>query len=106
MSTLHVFVYVCAAQEDVFAGVRQSLEKTNPQQHCITNLYLEDKEYDYITHVEFSIRKYARFLFYGSIFKKIESSIFEKENLLFLNNIVLCFRKREVYIFEACLSLR
>ena len=65
MSTLHVFVYVCAAQEDVFAGVRQSLEKTDPQQHCITNLYLEDKEYDYITHVEFSIRKYARFLFYG-----------------------------------------
>ena len=77
MSTLHVFVYVCASQEDVFAGVRQSLEKTDPQQHCITNLYLEDKEYDYISNVEFSIRKYARFLFYGSIFKKIEGLIIE-----------------------------
>jgi hypothetical protein len=75
MSILHVFIYVCPAQEDFFAGVRRSLEKTDPQQHCITNLYLEDKEYDYITHVEFSIRKYARFLFYGSIFNRIEHNI-------------------------------
>ena len=106
MSTLHVFVYVCAAQEDVFAGVRQSLEKTNPQQHCITNLYLEDQEYDYITHVEFSIRKYARFLYYGSIFKKIlaATSLFIPFFTAPSINFSFCFSNSALFFFTHRLS--
>jgi hypothetical protein len=77
MSILHVFIYVCPAQEDIFAGVRNGIEGDSLNQHISKNLHLEDKEYDYITRVEFSIRRYARFLFYGPIFKKIEGLIIE-----------------------------
>lgn len=77
MSILHVFIYVCPAQEDIFAGVRNGIEGDSLNQHISKNLHLEDKEYDYITRVEFSIRRYARFLFYSPIFKKIEGLIIE-----------------------------
>ena len=77
MSILHVFIYVCPSQEDIFGGVRNQLGGDSLNQHVSKNLHLEDKEYDYITRVEFSIRRYARFLFYGPIFKKIEGLIIE-----------------------------
>jgi hypothetical protein len=77
MSILHVFIYVCPSQEDIFGGVRNQLGGDSLNQHVSKNLHLEDNEYDYITRVEFSIRRYARFLFYGPIFKKIEGLIIE-----------------------------
>ena len=77
MSTLHVFIYVCPAQEDFFFGIRENLKNATSQQHSCMDIHLEEEEYKYITKVEFSIRRYFRFLYYGTIFKKIESLIIE-----------------------------
>ena len=75
MSTLHILIYVCSHQEDIFAGIRKNLNDSVDQRHECIDIYLEEEEYKYITNVEFTFRKYTRFLYYGKIFKKIEKSI-------------------------------
>jgi hypothetical protein len=75
MSTLHIFIHVSSRQEDVFAGVRKSLEHSTQQQDTCVTITLGDHDYEYIENIEFTFRKYARFLYYGAIFRKIEKSV-------------------------------
>ena len=75
MSTLHIFIHVSSPREDVFAGVHKSLEHSTQQQDTCVTITLEDHDYEYIENIEFTFRKYARFLYYGGIFRKIEKSV-------------------------------
>lgn len=75
MSTLHIFIHVSSPWEDVFAGVHKSLEHSTQQQDTCVTITLEDHDYEYIENIEFTFRKYARFLYYGGIFRKIEKSV-------------------------------
>ena len=69
MSTLHIFIHVSSRQEDVFAGVRKNLEHSTQQQDTCVTITLGDHDYEYIENIEFTFRKYARFLYYGAIFR-------------------------------------
>lgn len=75
IEAVHIFIYVVPAGEDAFAGLRAALTRAGAGRHPCCDIRLEATEYELVRKVEFSARKYARFAYYGSIFRHLEEQL-------------------------------
>lgn len=71
----HVFVQVVERPEDPFGGVKSYLKEVQDGKHSIFELVLPDSYYETIRDVEYSGKKYFRFLFYKNIFRELNRSL-------------------------------
>lgn len=69
----HVFVQVVRAIQDPFAGLRHALAAEG--EHEFIDVRFSDEEFDHIDRVEYSRRRFLRFLHYRQIFRSLESRL-------------------------------
>jgi hypothetical protein len=73
MATInHIFVYVVLRPDDPFLGIKELLSRERLGRHNIIDIRLPPSSYKIVQRVEYSWRKYARFRYYASVFRRLE----------------------------------
>ena len=73
----HVFIYPVQRPEDPFLGLKHLLSKQRLARHVIVEARLAPEENKLVRKVEYSRRRYARFLYYRPVFQKLEQLLGE-----------------------------
>lgn len=71
----HIFVYVVMSNGDPFYGIKSGIRREGLGE--IVDIALTTKEFDRVSLVEYSERKYIRILYYRSIFANLRDRLFK-----------------------------
>jgi len=71
----HLFVYVVDRPEDPFLGFKHLLSQHRQGRHIIHEIKLPPESLKIVRQVEYSARKYVRFLYYRAVFQQLEGSL-------------------------------
>lgn len=72
--TTHIFVYVVKRRDDPFLGIKYYISR-KLSDNSIVDVRLSNSDYNLINDVEYSWRRYVRFLYYRNIFVRLQQLI-------------------------------
>lgn len=86
----HIFVYVLDRADDPFAGIKSCL-LNKEQNSSIIDIRLAPEDYECIHRVEYTWRRFVRFLYYGAVYrtliKKIKGALSsQEENIVYMSD--------------------
>jgi hypothetical protein len=91
----HIFVYIVDRPEDPFLGLKNLLLQQRLAHHIISEVRLPAEGHEIVRDVEYTSRKFVRFLFYKQIFRRLDRSLQEALKQSALDEVTVVYLSDE-----------